>query len=192
VKLYRQQLVQDRLVFALLVAIGVVGRWGQPEWCFTPTAAAAIFAGYYFASWPIAVMVPLAILGLTDLLLPVHDNLPVLLTTYAAMTVPVWLGRIMARREFDWSASWRWALCGLVPATLFFVVTNFAVWAFQSDYEKSVAGVVHCYWAALPFYRWMLAGDVLYLTVLLACIALARMGAPAAQPAPVRATQKKK
>ena len=50
----RQQTVQDLLVFALLVAIGVAGRWGQPEWCFTPTAAAAIFAGYYFSRVSIA------------------------------------------------------------------------------------------------------------------------------------------
>ena len=36
----RQRNLQDLLVFFLLVAIGVAGRWGQPEWCFTPTAAA--------------------------------------------------------------------------------------------------------------------------------------------------------
>ena len=50
----RQQNLQDLLVFALLVAIGVAGRWGQPEWCFTPTAAAAIFAGLYFSRVAIA------------------------------------------------------------------------------------------------------------------------------------------
>ena len=45
----RQQNLQDLLVFALLIAIGVAGRWGQPEWCFTPMAATAIFAGLYFS-----------------------------------------------------------------------------------------------------------------------------------------------
>jgi hypothetical protein len=52
-------------------------------------------------------------------------------------------------------------------------VTNFAVWAFQSDYEKTLAGLAQCYWAAVPFYRWMLAGDIFYLAILLACWALA-------------------
>ena len=47
----RQRNLQDLLVFFLLIAIGVAGRWGQPEWCFTPTAAAAIFAGLYFSRW---------------------------------------------------------------------------------------------------------------------------------------------
>jgi hypothetical protein len=188
VKAHRQQLMQDGLVFGLLVAIGIAGRWAEPEWNFTPTAAMAIFAGYYFASWVAAVLVPLMILGVSDLLLPAHDNLPVMLVTYAAMTVPVWLGRVMSRRDHGALAAWRWAICGTVPATLFFVVTNFAVWAFQSDYEKSLAGLVHCYSAAVPFYRWMLAGDLFYLTILLGCFALAKMGVPAAQTLPAPAT----
>ena len=65
-------------------------------------------------------------------------------------------------------------MCGIVPATLFFLVSNFAVWAFQSDYEKSLAGLARCYWAAVPFYRWMLAGDVFYIVILFSCWSLAR------------------
>jgi hypothetical protein len=169
----RETKIQDLLVFGLLVAIGVAGRWGQPEWCFTPTAAAAIFAGYYFSRWPIAALVPVAILAISDLMLPAYDSTAVMLATYGVMTAPVWLGRMMAKAQGGWSSGWRWALCGIVPATLFFVVSNFAVWAFQSDYEKSLAGLAECYWAAVPFYRWMLAGDVFYLAILLACLGLA-------------------
>ena len=90
----RQQNLQDLLVFALLVAIGVAGRWGQPEWCVTPTAAAAIFAGLYFSRVAIAVMVPVTILAISDLLLPAYDSIPVMIATYAAMIVPVWFGRM--------------------------------------------------------------------------------------------------
>jgi hypothetical protein len=172
----RQQLIQDLLVFALLVALGVAGRWEQPQWCFTPTAAAAIFAGFYFSRWPIALLVPIATLAISDLLLPSYDSVPVLITTYAVMTLPVWLGRMMRREQSRWSALLQWGLFGLLPATLFYLVTNFAVWAFKSNYEKSFAGLMQCYWIAVPFYRWMLAGDMFYLTVLFACWMLA--GAP--------------
>ena len=168
----REQNIQDLLVFGLLIAIGVAGRWGQPEWCFTPTAAAAIFAGFYFSRWVIAALVPIAILALSDLMLPAYNSIPVMLATYGVMIAPVWLGRMMARAPRGQSSAWRWAVCGILPATLFFVVSNFAVWAFQSDYQKSLAGLAECYWAAVPFFRWMLAGDVFYLAVLLACLAL--------------------
>ena len=175
----RQQLVQDLLVFALLIAIGVTGRLAQPLWCVTPTAAVAILAGIYFSRLAIAAMVPVAILLLSDLFLPSYDSIPVMLATYGAMTFPLVLGRWVAGARGSWSNILRWTVSGVLPATVFFVVTNFAVWAFQSDYEKSLAGLAHCYWAAVPFYRWMLAGDVAYLGVLLACWSLA--GVPVAR-----------
>jgi len=174
----RQQNLQDLLVFALLIAIGVAGRWGQPEWCVTPTAAAAIFAGLYFSSVAIAVLVPIAILAISDLLLPAYNSIPVMIATYAVMIVPVWFGRLQRGEHPRWLAASRWALFGLLPATLFYLVSNFAVWAFQSDYEKSLAGLAKCYWAAVPFYRWMLAGDVFYITVLLGCLAIAGVTNP--------------
>jgi hypothetical protein len=175
----RQQNMQDVLVFALLVAIGVMGRWEQPQWCFTPTAAAAIFAGLYFSRLGSALLVPVSILAISDLLLPAYNSVPVMIATYAVMTAPVWLGRLLRGEHRGRAVAWKCAVCGLAPATTFFIVTNFAVWAFQSDYEKSLAGLAECYWAAVPFYRWMLAGDVFYLTVLGGCWAVANVAAPA-------------
>ena len=174
-----RQNLQDLLVFALLIAIGVAGRWGQPEWCVTPTAAAAIFAGLYFSRVAIALMVPVAILVISDLLLPAYNSIPVMIATYAVMIVPVWFGRLQRGEHSRWSTAARWALVGILPATLFYLVSNFAVWAFQSDYEKSLAGLAYCYWVAVPFYRWMLAGDVCYLAVLLGCLAIAGATKPA-------------
>jgi len=179
----RQQNVKDLLVFALLVAIGVTGRWGEPTWCFTPTAAAALFAGLYFSRLAIALLVPIAILAITDLALPPHSNLPVLIATYGIMTIPVFLGQLQRGEPSRVRAAAKWALFGLVPATLFYIVTNFAVWAFQSDYETSLAGLIRCYWAAVPFYRWMLAGDIFYLATFLGCWAIAGAPRQVAQPA---------
>jgi Family of unknown function (DUF6580) len=170
---HNNRIVRDTLVFVFLVSIGVAGRWAQPEWCFTPTAAAAIFAGGYFTSLGVAALVPLSILGLSDLALASHDNLGVMLATYAVMTVPVLFGRWLRTSECRATTLLQLAICGLVPATLFWLVSNFAVWAFQSDYEPTWAGLRHCYWTAVPFYRWMLAGDVFYLAILFSCAALA-------------------
>ena len=187
----RQRNVQDVLVFALLVAIGVTGRWGQPVWEFTPIAAVTIFAGYHFARAFIAILVPLAILAIGDVfLLPAHDSVPVIIATYGAMTIPVWLGRWLRRRETSVAATARWAMCGFAPATVFWLATNFAVWAFQSGYEKTLAGLMQCYWAAVPFYRWMLAGDMFYLAVLLVCWMLAGAGRPNAQLVPEQIEQR--
>jgi len=187
----RQTLV-DLLVFSLLVAIGVAGRWGQPEWCFTPTAAAAIFAGRYFNRLWIAALVPMAILAISDTRLSAYDSYGVLIATYAALAFPAVLGKWLGNHRGGWSAAWRWGVCGLVPALVFFVVTNFAVWVFESDYPRTAAGLLACYTAAVPFFRWMLMGDVFYLVVLFGAAALAgvRWTAPSRlQPQPATARE---
>lgn len=165
--------LHELVVFLLLVAIGVAGRWGQPVWCFTPIAAATVFAGFYFARWPIAALVPVASLSLSDQWLPGYDHGIVLLATYGVMTVPVWLGRALRSGGSRARLASLGLACGLVPATTFYVVTNFAVWSSTSMYAATAGGLLDCYWAAVPFYRWMLAGDLCYLTALLGCYVLA-------------------
>jgi hypothetical protein len=49
----------------------------------------------------------------------------------------------------------------------FFALTNAAVWAFSPWYEKSLAGLLYCYTLALPFFKTMLYGDLVYGFVLL-------------------------
>ena len=168
-----QRVLRDVLVFGLLVAIGVVGRWGQPDWCFTPTAAVAVFAGLYFERLWVAILVPLAVLGISDLALPAYDSRGVMLAVHAALMLPVLFGVGLRRPSGKLTAALKLATCGFLPATLFFLVTNWAVWQFKSDYEPTLAGLASCYAAALPFYRAMLAGDLFYMSVLLGSYAIA-------------------
>lgn len=158
---------RDAAVFALLVAVAVAGRWGQPDWGVTPMAAVALFAGRCFGARGWAVATPIAALLLSDLFLPGYSNLPVMMAVYGAMVAPALLGRLLRRGEGPaWLA--RLAACSLAPATLFFLVTNLAVWAFQSDYPKNAGGLAACYAAALPFYGRMLLGDVFFTAVVFA------------------------
>ncbi|MAT69200.1 MAG: hypothetical protein CMJ58_06705 [Planctomycetaceae bacterium] len=161
--------VRDVLVFVLLVTLGVVGRWAQPTWNFTPLAAIAAMAGFYFRSWLPAVLVPATTLAVSDLCLRSHDSLAVQVSVHVMMLLPLLLGRLAARNE-GWRRAACWVATGVVPATAFFVVTNFAVWAFQGHYPMTLAGLAECYAAAVPFYRTMLAGDVAYVSALVATL----------------------
>jgi len=88
--------------------------------------------------------------------------------------VPLALGRA-ARRSDGFQCAMFWGLCGVVPATAFFFVTNFAVWASKSMYAGTAAGLLDCYVRALPFYRTMLAGDLCYVGLMAACLAAAHL-----------------
>jgi hypothetical protein len=48
----------------------------------------------------------------------------------------------------------------LAGSCLFFIVTNFAVWAGGSFYPPTAEGLASCYAAAIPFFRNALFGDL--------------------------------
>jgi hypothetical protein len=50
----------------------------------------------------------------------------------------------------------------LISSLAFFLITNFAVWAFFSWYPHTFAGLVSCFTLALPFFRNTLLGDLVY------------------------------
>ena len=167
--------IQKWLVFGLLVAIGVAGRWGQPQWSVTPLAATALLAGFYFAHRWVAILVPVVILTISNLALPKYDSLPVMVSVYLAMTIPVLLGGLLRRFQTWPTLAIAGPLAALVPSTAFYLLTNFAVWAFENHYPHNWAGLAECYAAGIPFYRWMAAGDLVYTAILFGCYVAARL-----------------
>jgi hypothetical protein len=159
------------LLVAAMVAFGVLGRWLQPQWNVTPTAALALFAGFLFAKTRTAVLVPLAILAISNLLLDRYDHWGEMLAVYSAFLIPVALSSLVRRRF----TAPRVALCSIASSTLFFLITNFAVWLYRRGdaYADSLAGLVACYEAGLLFFRWMLVGDLAYSVAIFGVYALA-------------------
>ena len=165
---------RELLVFSLLLAFGVVGRWVDHAWNFTPLVAVTALGAFYFRNWLPALLLPSAVLAVSDVLLPSHDSMPVLLSVHAMALIPLVLGRV-ARQGEGWKRVACWGMCGFVPATAFFLVTNFAVWASKSMYAPSLAGLAECYIAGLPFYRTMLAGDICFMSLMTGCLVAASL-----------------
>lgn len=176
----------DLGLLIVLVVFGVLGRWLQPTWFFTPTAAVGLFAGYYFSRRWLALAAPLCVMLISDLVLPAYGNAAVLVAVYAALALPVVLGWQLRKNP----SYGRLALCGLLPSVVFYLTTNFAVWATLGWYPPTAAGLLQCYAAALPFFRWMLTGDVLYTATLFGAYVFATQQGylpainPQPQPAP--------
>src|SRR5689334_2546649 len=109
---------RDLLIFALLLAFGVVGRWAEPAWNFTPLAAVTALGAFYFRSWLPAILLPSTLLVVSDLMLPSHDAWQVQLSVHLMAIVPLVLGRA-ARNQEGWRRAACWGMCGFVPATMF-------------------------------------------------------------------------
>ena len=75
----------------------------------------------------------------------------------------------------------------LAGSYLFFLLTNFAVWAGGAHYPHTTAGLAVCFEAAIPFFRNALLGDAFYAAVLFGAWALAEARFPALRAAPAAA-----
>ena len=157
------------LLFVLLVALAVGGRLLEPQWCFTPTAAVAMFAGFYFSRLRTAALVPLVALAISDLVLPTHDHVAIAAAVYGVFLLPVVFGRRMQGCRPVVAP----LVYGIASAVVFFLVTNFAVWYFRPWYPPTLAGLLQCYASAIPFLRWMATGDLFYTAVIFGAYAVA-------------------
>ena len=88
---------------------------------------------------------------------------------YGSFALVVCVGLLLRKRR----SPLRIAGAALASSMLFFINTNFGVWAFGSLYPKTAAGLLTCYVAAIPFFQNTLAGDALYTAVLFGGFALA-------------------
>jgi hypothetical protein len=148
---------------------------------FAPIGAMALFGGACFASKRLAFLVPLVAMFVSDmaisllsgdLSLGLHRLIPVVYGSFALIVcLGFWLRR---RRKVVPIAG-----AALASSVLFFVLTNFGVWALGSWYPKTWDGLVACYVAAIPFFQNTLLGDAVYATVLFGGLALAEKGLPA-------------
>ena len=143
------------VLWVALVAVGVAGRLWQPAWNVTPMAGIGLVAGATLANPLLAASVPLAALLVSNLWLPGYGNAALGLVVVAASVWPVLLGPLVRRGRLV-------ALCGgaLAHSLVFFVTTNFACWVLFEGYPKTAEGLLACFVAALPFYRWMPVGDL--------------------------------
>ena len=152
---------------ALLIALDVTARLVLHLPNVSPVAASALFAGVMLRHRSLAVAVPLAAMAIADTFTGFYDW-RVMAVVYAATMLPAFAGMLARTRAFRVVIPTMLA-CSLI----FFVSTNFAVWAFSGLYSLDMAGLIQCYVAALPFLKYTLIGDLLWTTAMFGGAALA-------------------
>jgi len=157
----------------LFVIFAVVARmpFMPHPWNLTPVAAALLYFGARGSRRQL--WVPFALLALSDVILtkfvysyPFSWDHFVTWAWYAAI---LWLGTSL-RENSNWL---RVGGAALASSVSFFIVSNFAVWAAWNMYPKSLAGLMTCYAAGLPFFRHTVAGDMLFTALAFGLPALA-------------------
>lgn len=152
---------------------------------FAPVGALALFAGAIVTRKWLAFLVPLTAMAVTDLIIYrshteqfdswnyALDRVVVYSCYAASVGIGFWLRNRRTVVPVNGGA--------VAGAVLFFVVTNFAVWAGAGGfgYDRTPAGLLACYVAAIPFFQWTFLSDVVFAWAFFGGLALAERWLPA-------------
>lgn len=139
---------------------------------FTPIAAIALFGGAYFSNKKLAFIIPFAALFLSDLIIGFYSNM---WAVYLSFAIIVFVGYGLREKK-----KVKYILLSSVSASvLFFIITNFAVWATGTMYPKSITGLAACYTAAIPFFHYTLLGDLFFVGLMFGIFEIAKVKYPA-------------
>lgn len=191
-----------RWALAVLLALfGAAMMLVPHQWNVTPLGAIALAAAAYLNRRTAAWAVPLVAVLLSDVFQTVFrpglgfsaDTLWVFVFKYLGIAGLALCGYLIRRpdrlaRGSDIAIlAGSVAAAGLLGAVVFFVISNFGAWlTFTTFYPRTSAGLLECYVQAIPFFRAMLLGDLIYVPVLFGALSLAERTIPALAPAPAR------
>ena len=157
----------DVIVISVLVILAVASRLLPHAPGFVAVTGASIFAGWYLRRGSVAYLIPLIVLSLSDLVLGSYEPL-LMSAVYLVAVVPVLIGRSMRGN----ATPLRLVASALCCSVLSLVTINFVVWLASAWYAKTATGLMECYLAALPFFKYRMAGDVCSVAVFFGLYAL--------------------
>jgi len=124
---------------------------------FTPILAISLFAGAYLNK-KYAIWFPITLYIISELIIGINS---VILFTGVSILLITLLGWKLRKRVSLKNN----LVFALFSAILFYLVTNFGVWAI-GWYPPTLAGLVQCYVAGIPFFRMTLIATLSYVTLL--------------------------
>ena len=112
---------------------------------FTPIIAAAVISCYLFKNIYFSVIILSSSMFLSDLIIGLYDNF---VYVYFCLFLVIFVQSKISKKITFKNL---YTHC-LIASLIFFITSNFIVWLTSSLYEKSLSGLIYCYYLALPFF----------------------------------------
>jgi hypothetical protein len=160
-----------------MILIAAISRLLPHPYNFTPIGAMALFAGTYILNKRLAILMPVAILFVSDLIIQIAGGTGFykdMIFVYGSFVLITMLGFLLRGREQGQSI----LVASLISSVVFFLITNFGVWLFYNTYPRSIEGLMSCYTAGIPFFRGTVMGDLFYNLVLFGSFAILKWRKP--------------
>lgn len=163
---------KETILITCLIAVAVTWKIINHQFQIAPnlelvtvvSVIAALSIGFRAAA-----IVPIASMILSDIII---GNSSIFIYTWSAFAI-IGIGALLLRKLNSKPKLQVFSSIGFVIASsfLFFVITNFGVWA-QGWYPATLSGLMDSYIMAIPFYRTMLIGNLIIVPASVASIQL--------------------
>jgi len=152
-KVFKVHKVNEVIYYLLIILLAVIARLIPHAPNFAPIGGLALFSGANFKN-KIALLIPLSAMFISDIFLGFHKTVPYV---YVSFIIIALIGGLIKNNK--WQSL---ALASLTSSVLFFLITNFGVWATGTMYTKNLDGLMQSYAMGLPFFRNTILSDLFY------------------------------
>ena len=159
VALRHQSLHQSLLGLLFLVAVFGVSRLIPHPPNLTALGGVLVWSTAYAGSRRLALLGLWLSLLVTDLFFGFYSQMIWVYLTLAGLLV---LGHAMQPLR----SRARLIQFAMLQSFIFFLTTNFAVWATTPWYSQDLSGLLQAYVMALPFYGYQILGDLIYIPLI--------------------------
>ena len=160
------------LIFTALLSVAARLLPHPPN--FAPVAALALFAGAYASrtsKWYL--LLPVGVMFVSDLFVGFYEP-RTMAVVYASFFAIGLIGFLVQKYKSATMRVGAITLATLTGSILFYLTTNFAVWAFSGMYAPTLDGLFLSYYMAIPFFKFTLLGDLFYVSLFFGSYAFAR------------------
>ena len=129
-----------------LILILTLSRIIPHPWNFTPVIAVAIMSGYFFKNLNLSLFVLVISMILSDIFIGFYNHLIFVYSSLILITIIFFKisNMINLKNLF---------LLSILGSLIFYLISNFGVWAVGNLYEKNLNGLIECYLLAIPFFK---------------------------------------
>ena len=139
----------NKYIFLIsIISFAVLSRFLPHPPNFTPVAAIALLSCKGFNNRWIAIIIPMIIMFISDLVLGLHGSIPfvygafILISLFGSFVKKINIGVVLS------------------SSVIFFLVSNFGVWFLY--YPSTFTDLVTCYTLAIPFFLNTILGDLFF------------------------------
>ncbi|MFK7900578.1 MAG: DUF6580 family putative transport protein [Cyclobacteriaceae bacterium] len=165
-------------LITILLLLAITSRFLSMPSNFSILGAIALFSGACITNKVFRFALPMVLLFVSDLLLnnlvyaEYYESFTFFYSgaffSYAAYALAIIIGSLLTKTN-----SLHIIGGSVGAAVVFFVLSNFGVWATTAMYAKTFSGLLSCYEMAIPFFKNSLASNLVFSTLLFGAYHLA-------------------